>query len=92
MNNSGVVTYTYDANNKLTQLVGPGGSTTFGYDGNGNMTSTVTPGPITTTYGYDYETCAPSEQPADQRDGPQLHRRVHVTASLLLRLRARPSG
>jgi RHS repeat-associated protein len=55
MNNSGVVTYTYDANNKLTQLVGPGGTTTFGYDNNGNTTSMTVPGPITTTYGYDYE-------------------------------------
>jgi len=47
--------YSYDNNNKLTQLVGPGGTTTFGYDGNGNTTTMVQPGPITTTYGYDYE-------------------------------------
>ena len=54
-NNAGVITYSYDANNKLTQLVGPSGTTTFGYDDNGNTTSMVQPGPVTTTYGYDYE-------------------------------------
>jgi RHS repeat-associated protein len=54
-NNAGVISYTYDANNKLTQLVGPSGTTTFGYDNNGNTTSMVQPGPVTTTYGYDYE-------------------------------------
>jgi len=53
--NTGEITYTYDNNNKLTQLVGPSGTTTFGYDDNGNMTSMVQPGPVTTTYGYDYE-------------------------------------
>jgi len=53
--NTGQITYTYDSNNKLTQLVGPGGTTTFGYDNNGNMTSMVQPGPVTTTYGYGYE-------------------------------------
>jgi len=54
-NNAGVMNYTYDSNNKLTQLVGPSGTTTFGYDNNGNMTSMVQPGPVTTTYGYNYE-------------------------------------
>jgi RHS repeat-associated protein len=54
-NNTGEITYTYDANNKLTQLVGPSGTTTFGYDDNGNMTSMTNPGPVVTTYGYDYE-------------------------------------
>jgi len=54
-NNAGVINYTYDSNNKLTQLVGPGGTTTFGYDSNGNTTSMVQPGPVTTTYGYNYE-------------------------------------
>ena len=54
-NNAGEITYTYDSNNKLTQLVGPSGTTTFGYDDNGNMTSMVQPGPVTTTYGYNYE-------------------------------------
>jgi len=53
--NTGQITYSYDSNNKLTQLVGPGGTTTFGYDSNGNMTSMVQPGPVTTTYGYDYK-------------------------------------
>lgn len=53
--NSGVITYTYDSNNKLMQLVGPSGTTTFGYDGNGNMTSMVVPGPVTWNYSYDYE-------------------------------------
>jgi len=53
--NAGQITYTYDNNNKLTQLVGPGGTTTFDYDDNGNTTSMVQPGPVTTTYGYDYE-------------------------------------
>jgi len=53
--NTGQITYTYDANNKLTQLVAPGGTTTFGYDNNGNTTSMVNPGPVTTSYGYDYE-------------------------------------
>jgi len=48
-------TYTYDSNNKLTQLVGPSGTTTFGYDDNGNTSSMTAPGPITTNYGYDYE-------------------------------------
>jgi RHS repeat-associated protein len=54
-NNTGEITYTYDNNNKLTQLVAPGGTTTFGYDDNGNMTSMTQPGPVVTTYGYDYE-------------------------------------
>ena len=54
-NNAGVITYSYDANNKLTQLVGPSGTTTFGYDNNGNTTSMTQPGPVTTTYGYGYE-------------------------------------
>jgi len=62
--NTGEITYThslfaqgrlYDNNNKLTQLVAPGGTTTFGYDNNGNMTSMTQPGPVTTTYGYNYE-------------------------------------
>jgi RHS repeat-associated protein len=53
--NTGQITYSYDSNNKLTQLVGPGGTTTFGYDNNGNTTSMTQPGPVTTTYGYDYE-------------------------------------
>jgi len=53
--NTGQITYTYDNNNKLTQLVGPGGTTTFGYDNNGNTTSMTQPGPVTTTYGYSYE-------------------------------------
>jgi len=53
--NTGQITYTYDNNNRLTQLVGPSGTTTFGYDNNGNTTSMVQPGPVTTTYGYDYE-------------------------------------
>jgi len=64
MTNTGEITYThslfaqgrlYDNNSKLTQLVGPGGTTTFGYDDNGNMSSMVQPGPVTTTYGYDYQ-------------------------------------
>jgi RHS repeat-associated protein len=54
-NDTGVITYSYDANNKLTQLVGPSGTTTFGYDNNGNTTSMTQPGPLTTTYGYNYE-------------------------------------
>jgi len=53
--NSAQTSYSYDSNNKLTQFVGPGGTTTFGYDGNGNTTTMTAPGPITTTYGYDYE-------------------------------------
>jgi YD repeat-containing protein len=53
--NTGQISYSYDSNNKLTQLVGPGGTTTFGYDNNGNTTSMTQPGPVVTTYGYDYE-------------------------------------
>ena len=52
--NTGQVSYTYDANNKLTQLVGPGGTTTFGYDNNGNTIRMTTP-TTTWNYGYDYE-------------------------------------
>ncbi|UCH36241.1 MAG: hypothetical protein JSV65_07780, partial [Armatimonadota bacterium] len=55
MTNSGTVTYTYDANNKLTQLVGPSGTTTFGYDNNGNQTSMTLPDETVWDYGYDYE-------------------------------------
>jgi len=55
MTNAGEVTYTYDANNKLTQLVGPSGTTTFGYDNNGNMTGMNLPDETVWAYGYDYE-------------------------------------
>ena len=54
-NNAGVITYTYDSNNKLTQLVAPGGTTTFGYDDNGNMTAMNLPDETVWDYGYDYE-------------------------------------
>jgi len=55
MTNAGEVTYSYDANSKLTQLVGPSGTTTFGYDANGNMTGMNLPDETVWNYGYDYE-------------------------------------